>query len=282
MKLYEAVANYLADERAGRPLFGLMGDANLTFLGLYEDRHGGSYISAALEGGAVSMADGWARATGEVGVATVTHGPALTNTLTALAEAVRARTALVLLAGSPPDVNGHFQYTDIEGFAKFAGAVFVKVRKDRELLPMLDKAFAHAATASTPVVIDIPFDLMRNEVDYRAPKLPDRAGARPRPDADSVDEALARLVSAKRPLIVAGRGAVSSGARTETFITSITQTNSRGVLGCADGDPRAGPGDQCARHDDAAGQRLVRRRAGEPWHPRDAVDPGGHRLHGRR
>src|SRR5699024_7501298 len=110
MRVYEAVARYLAEERDGRPVFGLMGDANLGYLGAYMEHEGGRYIGAALEGGAVSMADGWSRQTEGVGVVSLTHGPALTNTLTALTEAVRSHSPIVLLAGSPPEVNGHFQY----------------------------------------------------------------------------------------------------------------------------------------------------------------------------
>ena len=220
MKVFEAVAKYLAEERAGRPVFGLMGDANLGYLGAFMEKESGHYIAAALEGGAVSMADGWARATGEVGVASVTHGPALTNTLTALTEAAKSGSGLVLIGGSPPEVDGHFQYVDIEGFARFAGAAFVKVRQERELLRMLDKAFTRAAQDAIPVVLDIPLDLLRKEVEYRAPKIAPAIGRRVRPDSDSVDEALAALVFAKRPLLIAGRGAVTSQAREEILALS--------------------------------------------------------------
>ncbi|HEY4558641.1 MAG TPA: thiamine pyrophosphate-binding protein [Enteractinococcus sp.] len=215
LKVFEAVAKYLAEERAGRPVFGLMGDANLGYLGAFLERESGHYISAALEGGAVSMADGWARATGEVGVVSVTHGPALTNTLTALTEAVKSRSGMVLMGGSPPEVDGHFQYVDIEGFARFAGAAFVKVRQERELFRMLDKAFTRAAQDSIPVVLDIPFQLLRKDVEYRSPQIAPVEGRRVGPDADSVDEALAALTFAKRPLLIAGRGAVVSKAREE-------------------------------------------------------------------
>ncbi|GAA4284362.1 thiamine pyrophosphate-binding protein [Brevibacterium daeguense] len=207
------MAKYLAEERAGRPVFGLMGDANLGYLGAFMEREGGRYIAAALEGGAVSMGDGWARATGEVAVVSVTHGPALTNTLTALTEAARSRSGLVLLAGSTPEVNDHFQYVDIEGFARFAGAGFVKVRTPAELLPMLDRAFARAAAESAPVILDIPYGVLRAEIEYRAPRIPTLHGRRLLPDPESVDEVLGLLISAKRPLLVAGRGAVASGAR---------------------------------------------------------------------
>src|SRR3712207_9233085 len=63
---------------------------------------GARFHSARHEGGAVAMADGWARTTGRPGVASVHQGPGLTNTLTALAEAAKARTPLVVLAGDTP------------------------------------------------------------------------------------------------------------------------------------------------------------------------------------
>src|SRR5699024_4583737 len=114
MKLFQAVSRYLAEERNNCPVFGLLGDANLGYMGAFIEQENGNYVAAAHEGGAVSMGDGWARATGHVGVVTVTHGPALTNTLTALTEATKSNTPMVLLSGSTPDVNEHYQYIDLE------------------------------------------------------------------------------------------------------------------------------------------------------------------------
>src|SRR5699024_9445445 len=100
MRLFEAVGRYLAEERNKDPVFGLLGDANLGYMGAFVERENGNYIAAVHEGGAVSMGDGWARSTGKVAVVTVTHGPALTNTLTALTEATKSKTPIVLLSGS--------------------------------------------------------------------------------------------------------------------------------------------------------------------------------------
>ena len=61
------------------------------------------------------MADGYSRASGRTGVASVTHGPALTNTLTVLVEAVRNRSRLLLITGETPWVDRHLQAIDIRG-----------------------------------------------------------------------------------------------------------------------------------------------------------------------
>lgn len=215
MRAFEALAKYLSEERTGHPVFGLMGDANLAYLGAFIEREGGHYVTATLEGGAVSMGDGWARTTGNVAVVSVTHGPALTNTLTSLIEATKAHTPMVLLTGSTPEVNEHFQYFDIEGFARLAGTEMVKVRRAVDLEAVLDRAFIRAASGQIPVVVDVPYDILSTEVGYRAPRLPEVRDRSRWPDPESVDEALGLLLSAKRPLILAGRGAVISGAREE-------------------------------------------------------------------
>jgi acetolactate synthase-1/2/3 large subunit len=213
MKVYEVVASFLARERGGDPVFGLMGDANLAYLGAFIERHEGNYVAAALEGGSVSMADGWARMTGRPGVATVTFGPALTNTLTALTEAVRAKTPLVLLSGETPASNEHFQYADTEGFARLAGARYERVLTADGLVETMAKAFVHTTSTHQPVLLDIPFPLIGQETEDREPVragLPRQAIA---PDPEVLDDALGALLGARRPFLLAGLGAVRAGAR---------------------------------------------------------------------
>ncbi|MGO2859510.1 MAG: thiamine pyrophosphate-binding protein [Brevibacterium sp.] len=212
MKLYIAIAKFLAQERGAQPVFGLMGDANLAFLGDYIEHQGGTYVPAVGENGAVLMAYGYARASQGLGVATVTHGPALTNTLTGLTEAVRAKTPLVLLTGDTPDVHEFFQHTDIQGFAAHAGANFERVRSAKSALSTLAKAFIRARFESRPVVVDVPLPLMSSEVEYEEQTWPSFAPQRASPDAEALEEAAAMLLAAKRPLVVAGLGAVSAGA----------------------------------------------------------------------
>ncbi|HLQ84911.1 MAG TPA: thiamine pyrophosphate-binding protein, partial [Salinisphaeraceae bacterium] len=98
MKVYEAIARTLADIEVTQ-LFGLIGDANLFLVDSYIRDCKGQYIPAVHEAGAVQMAMGYAQASGKTGVATVTHGPGLTNTVTALVEGVKSAIPTVVLAG---------------------------------------------------------------------------------------------------------------------------------------------------------------------------------------
>ncbi|MCB8913494.1 thiamine pyrophosphate-binding protein [Rhodococcus rhodochrous] len=212
MKTYQLAAQALSDLGVGT-VFGLMGDANLAYLGDFVENHGGEFVAAVVEGGAVSMADGYARMTGRVGVASVTHGPAVTNCTTALVEAVRSRSAVLLLTGSAPDVRDHFQDFDLEGFARLTGAEYRRVRKADSVGADIAEALARVTATRTPLVLDLPYDLLEVTVAGEAPRAvpqPPVAGA---PDPVLVDDALAALLGSARPLILAGRGAVVSEAR---------------------------------------------------------------------
>ena len=101
MKVYEAMAGAIA-RNADTPLFGVVGDSNAYLVDDFMRTHGGRYVAATAEAGAVLMALGAAMISGKVGLATVTHGPALTNCVTPLAEAVRSFTPMVLLCGDTP------------------------------------------------------------------------------------------------------------------------------------------------------------------------------------
>src|SRR5262245_25269733 len=111
MKVYEALAAALSRHGVDT-LFGLMGNGNMLYLPAFADA-GGRYIPVTHEGNAVGMADAYSRMSGEVGVASVTHGPAFTNTLTSLVEAVRSRSRVLVITGDPPLVPTHFHQLDI-------------------------------------------------------------------------------------------------------------------------------------------------------------------------
>lgn len=199
-------------------IFGLMGDANMLFLTDFMGKEGGRFVAAVHEGSAVSMADGYSRVTKRVGVASVTHGPGLTNTLTAMTEAVRARSAVIILTGRTPKQRDHVQEIDIRGIAGIAGAQYHQVLSPEHIPEDIAQAMSRSILGSCPVVLDIPVELMGLEVEY----VPPRPGTNLRPqrilpDAqdEAVDRALGIIATARRPLILAGRGAVLSGAREE-------------------------------------------------------------------
>src|SRR5260370_1159911 len=92
-------------------MFGLIGDANLFMVNSFTERQHGTYVSAVHEASAVMMAHGYACRAGRLGVATVTQGPGLTNTATALTEAVRSGTPLLLITGDTAPNNKLNQQT---------------------------------------------------------------------------------------------------------------------------------------------------------------------------
>src|SRR4051794_185209 len=121
------VARYLRDAGVGAQ-FGLLGEGNLA-IATALDELGVRFVGARREDAAVSMADGWARRTGSVGFASVTHGPGFTNTVTALTEASRHRTPLVLLTGLTPSTSLHNpQRFPTEQLTTLTGAGWREVR----------------------------------------------------------------------------------------------------------------------------------------------------------
>lgn len=213
MKVYQEVASGLL-ERGVDTVFGLMGDANMLYLCAYADG-GGRFVPVVHEGSAVGMADSWSRITGRVGVASVTHGPAVSNTLTSLTEAVRSRSRVLLLSGDTPAEPTHFQRLDLAAVATTAGAGYEKVHRPATLTRDLDRALRRVVAEDRPVLLDLPIGLVRKD----AGPQPAAARPLPRPAAippmDRLDGALGLIAGARRPIVLAGRGAVLAGARAE-------------------------------------------------------------------
>ena len=95
MKVYQAVANAFVKEGTST-VFGLMGDGNMSWAAAMSQQAGVRMVDVRDEGAGLSMAEGWARATGKVGVCNVTHGPGITRMTTSLVAATRARVPLVV------------------------------------------------------------------------------------------------------------------------------------------------------------------------------------------
>jgi thiamine pyrophosphate-dependent acetolactate synthase large subunit-like protein len=209
VKLYEAVARSLAEAGVDR-LFGLMGDANMRYIAAYQDLGRGRYVGSTIEAGAVMMADGYARMTGRLGVVTITHGPGLTNGLTALTEAVRARTPLLLITGATPSVRDHLQWLDLRAAAALTGAGYAEVHGPASALDDLAIAMRLAYAKRRPYLVDVPADLLAADVDDVVSPFASMsfAGQAMRADADKLDAAVGVIVSASRPVVLAGRGAL--------------------------------------------------------------------------
>ena len=148
-------------------LFGLMGDANLFMVDHYVRGCGGTFVPVAFEGSAVLMALAYSHVSGRVGVATVTHGPALTNCVTALAEGAKGHIPMVLLAGDTPVINPqNLQNIDQRELIKVTGAGFEQVRAPQTAAYDVAHAFYRAQVESRPIVVNMPSDFMWQEVSH--------------------------------------------------------------------------------------------------------------------
>lgn len=216
MYVYEGLAQQLVD-RAPGVLFGVMGDGNLYMVNHFIEL-GGRYVAMTNEAAAVEAANAYANVSGRVGLATVTHGPALTNTITALIEAVRQHTSLVLIAGdTDPAYVGHQQDIDQASVIAPTGAHFMTVHTASDSLAVLSAAFRYARDQLCPVVMNVPVHLQRKTLEARsADQSDERAVGKPdtsEPDPEEMDRALGVILSAQRPLIIAGRGAIENPER---------------------------------------------------------------------
>jgi acetolactate synthase-1/2/3 large subunit len=209
----DAMAAGLADHGIDT-VFGLIGDGNLFLMDSFRRRPGTTYVSVVHEATAVEAASGYAQVTGRTGVATVTHGPGLTNTVTALTDAVRAGVPLLLIAGDTrPEDQDHTQKIAQREVVLSSGAGFEQLRAPATLAADLGNAIRHAHAERRPVVLNTPVNFQWAEAEYvRAPSpLVDDAGVRPSEEA--LDAALGIIATAKRPVLLAGRGAIDPAAR---------------------------------------------------------------------
>jgi len=218
MKVYEAVASCLAAESCG-PLFGLMGDGNMMLWGAIARADRIRIVSARNEAGAVAMADGYARATGNIGLATVTYGPGLTQVGTSLRVAVRNRSPLLLVVGQVAAGNRNDLYDmDQRAFAQACGARYHEVFGADNLADNVAEAFYAARRHLCPVVLGLPVDLQERSLEWDFEYIASSRHIRLRSETagdDDVERLIEGLLAAERPVIVAGRGARASGAKEE-------------------------------------------------------------------
>ncbi|MEO0829884.1 MAG: thiamine pyrophosphate-binding protein, partial [Pseudomonadota bacterium] len=210
LTMFEALACGLADNGV-TTLFGLIGDANLFLVDTYRQQAGTQFVPAVHEGGAVLMAHGYAQVTGTVGVATVTHGPAVTNCITALTDAVRARVGMVLMAGDTAGSQPqHLQNIDQREAARLCGAGFEALRSPATANEDLARALYRARTERRPILFNMPADFMWEDAAYARVIHPAFETPAYAPEGDDVDEAVGMIASARRPLILAGKGAIGA------------------------------------------------------------------------
>ncbi|CAL9653461.1 thiamine pyrophosphate-binding protein [Streptomyces sp. enrichment culture] len=210
-KVYQAIADAFVAEGATH-VFGMMGDANMHWMNAMADR-GAALLEARHEGPGLTMADGWARATGRPGVASTTCGPGVTQLATALVCAARARTPLVVFAGEASLATpGDSQYLDQRKFADAVECAFVQVSTPSRAQAAVREAFRLARTTSRPVMISAPMDVQQEEFTDPAPYVPstdfiDTTAVTPAPQR--IQDAADIVARSERVVVLVGRGARS-------------------------------------------------------------------------
>lgn len=184
----------------------------------------------------VHAADGYARASGKVGVAIATSGPGATNTVTGIATAYMDSVPLVVITGQVPTAligNDAFQEVDIIGITRPCTKHNFLVKNVKDLAGIVKKAFYIARTGRPgPVLIDLPKDVQVATAEFRYPEKVDLRGYKPTIEGHpkQIEKAAAMLLAAKRPVIYVGGGVIlgnaSAGLRelAETLHAPVTTT----------------------------------------------------------
>ena len=213
---YDILANAFAQEKPGT-CFALMGDANMAFATRLSEA-GCRMIYVRHEHCAVAAAMAFARKTGEVGVATVTCGPGVTQLMTALPAAVRARLPLVIFAGEAPLKSGWYnQAIEQAPLVTATGAAYQSLHWPARMPTAIRDAFVQARRERRPVILGVPFDLQ--ELPWEGiEKLPAPSrevhvtpGPMP-PNPDDLQAAVTAVSEAKRIVVMAGLGAAEADA----------------------------------------------------------------------
>lgn len=196
-----------------RHVFTLLGSGNFVVTAALRDA-GAVVVSLRHETAVVTAADAYARVTGEVGLVTLHQGPGLTNAVTGLAEAVKSRTPLLVLAADTAGaaVRSNFRI-DQAGLVSAVGAGVERLNGPGTAVADTVRAFRRAVVERRPVVLMMPLDVQAAACpDTEVPPAPAPGLAPVRPSAASVDALADAVQRSARPVVLAGRGAVLAGA----------------------------------------------------------------------
>ena len=227
-----------------KTVFGYPGGAIMNVYDEIYKQNSFRHILTRHEQAAVHAADGYARATGEVGVAMVTSGPGFTNAVTGLATAYMDSIPLVVISGQVPlsliGTDG-FQEVDAVGISRPCTKHNYLVRSIEDLPRILKEAFYIARSGRPgPVLVDIPKDITGEMGEFIYPESVDLPTYKPRYKGNDrqIKKAVEAIVRAKKPLLYIGGGAVLSNAwevirelAEITQIPAVETLMARGVMG---------------------------------------------------
>jgi len=215
MKVFSALARSLAVDHGVTTVFGLLGAGTMMIVDDLVNRHGGRCIRMVREDGAVLGALGYQHSTGRLGVAAVGAGPALTNAFTALVEAARNHSPLLVIADDRFEMHGNVQGIDQASVVAPTGAAYLEVRSPETAVEDLARAVRLAFAEQRPVVLDLPVSIAMSDAPDAAPGLTAEEPVAPALVPAEIDAAATLIEHSERPLVLAGWGAYLAGARGE-------------------------------------------------------------------
>jgi acetolactate synthase I/II/III large subunit len=211
-------------------IFGLPGGAVLPIYDVLYDFEGIRHILVRQEAAAGHAAEGYSRTTGRTGVCLVTSGPAATNLVTALQDALMDSIPLVAFTGQVPTHligNDAFQEADNVGITRSATKHNFLVKDGKDLAVIVKEAFHIASTGRPgPVHVDLPKDILVKEWTFEYPESVHLRSYNPTYDGHpgQIKKAARALVRAKRPVLYVGGGVISSNGSPELFeLAELTQ-----------------------------------------------------------
>ncbi len=211
-------------------IFGLPGGAVLPIYDVLYDFEGIRHILVRQEAAAGHAAEGYSRTTGRTGVCLVTSGPAATNLVTALQDALMDSIPLVAFTGQVPTHligNDAFQEADNVGITRSATKHNFLVKDGKDLAVIIKEAFHIASTGRPgPVHVDLPKDILVKEWTFEYPETVHLRSYNPTYDGHpgQIKKAARSLVRAKRPVLYVGGGVISSNASPELYeLAELTQ-----------------------------------------------------------
>ncbi len=223
-KVYEAIADAMKAWGV-EAVFGLMGEETAWLTVALTDR-GIPYYMARHEATAVGMADGYSRASGKVGVALVSRGPGLTNALTMMVSASKARSRVVVIVGEgdigvveperAQSAKTENKYVDQAGLLAACGITHVTLESPHsasaDVVAALDRS-QHGLT----IAVNLPMDLIDEPAGNGSARVlfPSVSAISAAPAAEDISAVADLVATASRPVILAGRGAARAGAGDE-------------------------------------------------------------------
>ena len=227
MKGADAVLKALEQEGV-EVVFGIPGGASMPIYDPLVDRSPIRHVLCRHEQGAGHAAEGYAWATGKVGVCMATSGPGATNLVTPIADAKMDSVPIVAITGQVPTPvvgNDAFQEADITGITMPITKHNFLVKDPADIVETVREAF-HIASSGRPgpVLIDLPKDVLNAEVTYRWPDRIDLPGYKPTTKGNNrqVVEAVKLIMRAKKPVLYVGGGVIKADATKELYDLATT------------------------------------------------------------